>query len=106
MGRDPALRMSNVDVRWWINDKRTGKRIGSPTDEEQSRMADVAYVARHRDSASVILHIAGIHAIGSLGAAHYLRSHAGELFEQAGDRSNYDGLTIADSQLLVGPYLW
>ena len=55
MGRDPALRMSEVDGRWWINDKRTRKRIGSPTDEQPSSTADVAYVARHRDEARVIL---------------------------------------------------
>jgi hypothetical protein len=55
------------------------------------------------------VHIAGIHAIGSLGATHYLTTHLAELFAQAGHvavRASYDGLTITGSELVAGPYVW
>jgi hypothetical protein len=70
-------------------------------------------VARHRQDERVITHIAGVHAIGSLGAAHYLPAHLAELFGQAGDqsfslvvRATYDGLAIAGTDLAAGPYPW
>ena len=59
------------------------------------------------------VHIAGIHAIGSLGATHYLTIHLAELFRQTGDRpfslvvqATYDGLTVTGTKLAGGPYLW
>lgn len=113
ISRDPALKMVNYRRRWWISDRRTSARIGSPSDEARSLDADVAYIARHVTDGRVVLHIAGIHAIGSLGAVHFLRASAAELFEQAGDRpfslavrADYDGLVIVGSELVVGPYLW
>jgi len=113
ISRDPALKMVNYRRRWWISDRRTSARIGSPSDEARSLDADVAYIARHVIDGRVVLHIAGIHAIGSLGAVHFLRASAAELFEQAGDRpfslavrADYDGLVIVGSELVVGPYLW
>jgi len=75
--------------------------------------ADIAYVARHRFDSRVIVHIAGIHTLGSLAAAHYLASHVTDLVEQVGDRSlsmvvrgTYDGMTIASSGLVAGPFGW
>jgi len=70
-------------------------------------------VARHRSDERVVVHIAGIHAIGSLGATHYLTEHLADVFRQTGDRScslavraTYDGLTITGSELAAGPYVW
>ena len=61
----------------------------------------------------MIFHIAGIHAIGSLGAAQFLTAHAAELFQQIGDKpfslavqATYEGLTITGCQLVAGPYVW
>ena len=61
----------------------------------------------------MLVHIAGIHAIGSLGVAHYLTSNLGDLFRQVGDvsfsaaiRCSYDGLEITKSELVGGPYAW
>lgn len=61
----------------------------------------------------VVVHIAGIHAIGSLGAAHYLTSHLADLFAHTGPqpfsvviRGWFDGLTISGSGLVAGPYPW
>jgi len=75
--------------------------------------ADLAYVGRHQDDGRVAVHIAGIHAIGSLGAVRYLAAHLAELFAQAGDtsfslvvRASYDDLTITGSSLVAGPFTW
>jgi hypothetical protein len=113
MSRDPMLGMAKVDGRWWIEHQPTSERFGSPSDDEEAANSDVAYVARHREQDRVMVHIAGIHAIGSLGAAHYLLSHLSEVFAQADGaacsfvvRSTYEGLTVTGSELLAGPYLW
>jgi hypothetical protein len=113
LAKDPALRMIKDDGRWWIEHQGTGERFGSPTDDEKPRDVDTAYVARHVEGDRVLVHIAGIHAIGSLGATHYLTTHLAELFAQAGNesmslavRASYDGLTITGSELVAGPYVW
>lgn len=114
MAKDPVLGMVEDEGRWWIEHRTEGTRIGSPTDDpQQPQPADVAYVARHMIDNRVILHIAGIHGIGSLGATHYLRAHLAELFRQVGPqplslvvRATYDGLNVTDSELAAGPYVW
>ncbi|WAL65913.1 hypothetical protein ORV05_34515 [Amycolatopsis cynarae] len=113
LARDPALHMVEDHGRWWIERHTDGERFGSPSDETQPQPADVAYVARHKIDGRVIVHIAGIHGIGSLGATHYLTGHLAEVFRKVGDkpmslvvRASYDGLTITDSELAAGPYTW
>ncbi|WP_208026033.1 hypothetical protein [Amycolatopsis acidicola] len=114
MAQDPALGMVEDDGRWWIEQRVDGSRVGSPTDDpKQPQPADVAYVARHMIDNRVIVHIAGIHGIGSLGATHYLTTHLAEVFREVGAqpmsmvvRATYDGLAITDSELAAGPYVW
>jgi hypothetical protein len=64
---------------------------------------------RHQYGDHVAVHIAGIHAIGSLGDVHYLAG----LFAETGDtsfsmvvRASYDGLAITGSSLVAGPVGW
>jgi hypothetical protein len=111
--RDATLCVEEHDDRWWITDRRTGERFGSPVDDTAREPSDLAYVARHRLNGHVVLHISGLHAIGSLGAVHYLSNHLDELFDGSRDmefscviRSTYDGLRIIDSELIVGPVEW
>nr|WP_042178980.1 hypothetical protein [Kibdelosporangium sp. MJ126-NF4]CEL13556.1 hypothetical protein [Kibdelosporangium sp. MJ126-NF4]CTQ99242.1 hypothetical protein [Kibdelosporangium sp. MJ126-NF4] len=111
--RDPALRMGADGGRWWIEEIASGQRHGSPADEAEPHGADVAYVARHRVDARTIVHIAGIHGIGSLGATHYLVNNLPTIFGETGDepcsfvvRATYDHLQIVDSDLLAGPFIW
>lgn len=113
MSVDPVLGMIDDGERWWIEHLPSRKRYGSPSDERQPRSADVAYIARHQMVGHVIVHIAGIHGIGSLGAAHYLARHLSELFVQVKEQScsfivhaTYDGLSITGSELAAGPYVW
>lgn len=113
MARDPVLGMVEDAGRWWIEHRETGQRFGSPSDDDPAQAADLAYVARHRQGGGVAVHIAGIHAIGSLGAAHYLTGYLADLFGRTGDqpfsmviRAAYDGLTITGSEMIGGPYQW
>jgi hypothetical protein len=113
LARDRALDMREDGGRWWIIQRATGQRLGSPSDEADRAAADLAYVGRHQDGGHVTVHIAGIHAIGSLGAVHYLAGHLAELFAGAGDaslslvtRASYDGLEITGSSLAAGPFTW
>jgi hypothetical protein len=116
LARDGALDMRQDTGRWWIVHHGTGERYGSPADEQDEQAAanaDLAYIGRHQYGDHVAVHIAGIHAIGSLGAVHYLGRHLAELFAQAGDtsfslviRTSYDGLTITGSRLVAGPFSW
>ena len=113
MARDPALRMIEKRGRWFVEDIRGGVLIGSPADDDPPQDGDIAYLARHQVDGRIVVHIAGVHAIGSLGVAHYLTGHLAELFTQAGEqsfsaviRSTFDGLTITGSELAAGPYTW
>jgi transcriptional regulator with XRE-family HTH domain len=110
---DPALRMVKADGRWIIEHRATGNGYASPSDEAKPESADLAYIARHVDGDRVVLHIAGLHAIGSLGAVDYLAGHATELVQQVGNRPfsmvvrvEYDGLTITDTEVISGPHIW
>ncbi|WP_019808790.1 hypothetical protein [Saccharomonospora halophila] len=113
LSRDPALDITQADGRWWIAHRTTGQRFGSPSDEPQPESADLAYIARHRIDDRVVIHVAGIHSIGSLGAAHYLTSHLSDVVSAAGDkpcslivRADYQALTITSSELAAGPFVW
>ena len=113
LARDRALDMREDTGRWQIVHRATGQRYQSPADEPAPARADLAYVGRHQDGDHVAVHIAGIHAIGSLGAVHYLAGHLAGLFAQAGDisisivvRASYDGQAITGSSLVAGPFTW
>ena len=113
LARDSALGIREDAGRWWIVQRNSGDRYGSPADEQAPADADLAYVGRHQYGDHVAVHIAGIHAIGSLGAAHYLTGHLAALFAEAGDtsfslvvRASYDGLVITHSSLVAGPFRW
>ncbi len=113
LAQDGALSMRQDAGRWWIVQLGGGQRYGSPADEEEPADADLAYVGRHQYGDHVVVHIAGLHAIGSLGAVHYLTGHLAALFAQAGDTSfslvvqaSYDGLAITHSRLAAGPFAW
>jgi hypothetical protein len=113
ISRDPALSIVEDSGRWWIEQEDSDLRHGSPADEPNPDAADLAYVARHREGNRSLVHIAGLHAIGSLGAVHYLTNHLAATFRDTADesfsciiRAQYDGIEIVGSELVAGPFLW
>lgn len=110
---DPRLGMVREDGRWWIIDKTTGERHGSPLGDEPASRGDIGYLSRRRDGDRVIVHIAGIHSPGSRGVLHYLAHHLPELCRTSGDgsfslavRCQLDDLAVTASEVLAGPYEW
>lgn len=113
MGSDPVLGMAKDNGRWWVTDNRAEERYGSPLGDNPHTSADIAYVARHQRDGRVIIHIAGIHSHGSLGAVHYLGQHLAEVWSEVGDkpfsmaiRCTFENTDVTSSSLLVGPYVW
>ncbi|MBP2369719.1 hypothetical protein [Pseudonocardia parietis] len=113
--RDPLLVMTIGDgARWGITDQETGERFLSPLDDPEPRRADVAYLARHvMPSGRIVIHIAGVHALGSVAAAHYLTEHVADLWAEMGESSfsavvggEFDGLAPTTLTVLVPPRRW
>lgn len=69
---------------WYLTEGTTIHR--SPSDRGEP--ADYAYLGRlpRPDSKGTFLYLAGIHAMGTLGAATYLTSHVAELYQQIKNR--------------------
>ena len=115
MSADPVLGMEIGDgAKWAIVDKTTGEHHSSPMDNaEDPRRADHAYIARHSRDGQVITHIAGLHALGSIGAAHYLTEHLADLWAEFGDTSfsmavtgEFDAMQPKVISVLVPPRPW
>lgn len=113
LDRDPRWGMIEDCGHWWIFDHITGERHPSPGDGPDHPSRDIAYFARHLIDGRIVLHIAGIHAIGSLGMVHYLTGNLTELSATFGDEPfslvatcDYDDLTITGSALFLGPHRW
>ncbi|MDO8149160.1 hypothetical protein Q6350_12040 [Isoptericola sp. b515] len=109
---DPRLTISYDDEGWFVENRETQDRHRSPSDTDNIS-ADIAYVARRSDGARTITHVAGLHAIGSLGAVEYLTARATELYcATAGNdfsllvESQHDGLTITSAAPLGDPLRW
>jgi hypothetical protein len=82
-------------------------------DNEQPRRADHAYIARHHLNGKTVVHIAGLHALGSIGAAHYVTEHLPELWSEFGDSSlsmavttEFDGMAPTSMSVLIPPRAW
>lgn len=90
IARDPRLAFElSSQGRWELEDRRSGLRFVSPMDEpDLPQPADVAYLGRlpRPDGAGAFLLIAGVHAIGSLGASRYLERHLPYLHAATGGR--------------------
>ncbi|WP_088313173.1 hypothetical protein [Kineosporia sp. R_H_3] len=83
---DPVLSFEPDSTDRWIIAERAGGRIfESGMDRTPSKQSDVAYVGRLPYGDGTLLVVAGVHAIGSLGAIHYLAGHAAEIYSAVGD---------------------
>ena len=84
IANDPWVDFSPDAEGRWVLRERDGEIFTSPYDlGDQSR--DLAYVARLPLGDQNIFVIAGVHALGSVGAVDYLTRHAHELYEQVGE---------------------
>lgn len=85
---DPRLTFDTLpDGRWALTEKATGRVMTSPSDDpDEPRSADVAYLGRlpRPDRQGTFVYIAGVHAIGSLGAVTHLADHLAELYDDVG----------------------
>lgn len=118
IAHDPrlAFELSSQD-RWELEDRRSGQRYRSPMDEpDVPQPGDVAYLGRlpRPDGGGDFLLIAGVHAIGSLGASRYLARHLRSLHAATEGRPfsmvigcGYDATSksILDAYPVTGPLL-
>lgn len=110
LSHDPALSFHAAEAgRWLIEDRATGQRFESPLDDG-AKGEDVAYVGRvTRDSKTVFV-IAGIHALGSIGAVSYLAENLRSLHDAVGTkdfsmvvRAQFEELTPINKEAVWGP---
>lgn len=83
---DPNLAFDEDDDGWYLADRHTGVTYRSPSDNNDPR--DVAYVGRlpRPDGKGDFLYLAGVHAMGTLGAAKYLTEHIHDLHQEVKNR--------------------
>ena len=85
---EPAFALSQDQAGTWrFVDKTTGGALVSPMDREPPQPGDYAYLGRlAAPGGRSVLLIAGVHAVGSLGVAHYLSeaTNLGLLYERVG----------------------
>jgi transcriptional regulator with XRE-family HTH domain len=86
LGADPHLAFESGSRGWFLRDKNTGDVYRSPSDSGAS--ADYAYLGRlpRPDGKGTFLYLAGIHAMGTLGAAQYLTDNLEDLYSQVKTR--------------------
>ena len=86
---DPVLDFSPDGTgRWVIRHRETGETYASPMDDAASpSWSDVAYLARLRLDGRSLLTIAGVHALGSVGAVDYLIRNLADLSATVGSRN-------------------
>lgn len=96
--------------RWHLTNRETGEKHFSPMDEDPPADADIAYQGKHQIGGATLVVIAGVHAIGSVGAVHYLARHLDDLHAAVGDgpfsmatTATFHGETIKRSSELCPP---
>jgi hypothetical protein len=79
---DKNLGFDRDDDGWFLLDRATGTLYRSPADSGEN--SDYGYIGRlpRPNSKGSFLYVAGIHAMGTLGATHYLTHHVAELYKQ------------------------
>lgn len=104
---DPVLSFhEDASGRWIVEDRTTGQTFTSPIDDGDPTR-DVAYIGRLPFNGGRIFIVAGIHALGSVGAIDYLAHHLADLYESVDEHhfsmviaSSHDGDTVTASEAL------
>lgn len=86
MEADPSLRYVFEDGHWIIRDETQGVDYASPRDSGET--ADYGYVGRlpRPDGKGTFLYLAGTHAQGTLGSAHYVANNLADLYKEVRNR--------------------
>ncbi|GAA1860578.1 hypothetical protein [Myceligenerans crystallogenes] len=110
IANDPHLSFEpDEHGRWVITDRSNGNVFVSPSDEgDPSR--ETAYIARVQRNGRMVLIVAGVHALGSVGAVEYIRRNLTELFEAVGEQpfslivtSSFEGMAVTETAAAWGP---
>ncbi len=108
---DPYLSFGPDDNGTWaIRERETGRVFESPMDQaDPDAQRDVAYVGRlpiDRTDETILV-VAGVHALGSVGAIDYIARHLADLYRTVGTRrfsmviaSTHDGESVKESEAL------
>jgi hypothetical protein len=110
---DPYLTFEPDDLGRWVIRERSGDAVyESPMDAGgKPEWTDLAYIGRLAvNGGQLLLVIAGIHALGSVGAVDYLSRNLPRLYDQVGTRrfsmvvrSQHKGDTVIRSELACPP---
>lgn len=111
LAADQALSFENIDGTWYLIEKSSGRRHSSPFRTDLTKRTDIGYLARRVEDGRVIVHIAGVTSIGSLGIAHWLTNNVSSLYEPSARftsaviECDFDTeLSITDSRIIAGPF--
>ncbi|MCX0273972.1 sigma-70 family RNA polymerase sigma factor [Nocardia zapadnayensis] len=111
LAADKALGFENSDGTWYLVDRVSGRRYGSPFRADSTNRIDIGYLARQVADGRVIVHIAGVTGVGSLGIAHWLTGHVSEIYERSARftsaviECDFDAdLSITGSRIVAGPF--
>lgn len=111
---DPFLTFTPDETgKWTIRERDDSRVYESAMDSTgDHRWSDVAYVGRLvlPPEGRLLLVVAGVHALGSVGAVEYLARNLPELYGEVGGQrfsmvvtSDHDGETVTGTELLCGP---
>ncbi|MFF6774386.1 sigma-70 family RNA polymerase sigma factor [Streptomyces sp. NPDC012637] len=99
LSKDPKLAFETLaDGRWALIERDSGTVHTSPSDRpDDPAPTDIAYLGRlpRPDGQGTFLLIAGVHAVGSLGVAHFLTENIASVYEKAGS-SPFSMVVTAD----------
>ena len=86
LAADPKLGFGTDDDGLYLVNRETSEILRSPSDSGEP--IDYAYIGRlpRPDGRGNFLYLAGIHAMGTLGAAQYLEEHLDELYRMVKNR--------------------
>ncbi|WP_328391200.1 sigma-70 family RNA polymerase sigma factor [Nocardia sp. NBC_00416] len=111
LAADEALSFENIEGTWYLIEKSSGRRHSSPFRADFANRTDIGYLARRVEGGRVVVHIAGVTSIGSLGVAHWLTSNVASLYEPSARftsaviECDFDPeLSITGSRIVAGPF--
>lgn len=84
---DSRYGFASDDQGWYLVDRETRTDYRSPRDADEE-LSDYAYIGRlpRPDGRGTFLYLAGIHAVGTLGAAKFIEEHIEDLYRELKSR--------------------